>query len=183
VGKPAFSIGLLLANICNLPVSAGTAAAPPEAPEDTPTLFKDLAGPVWEKSSFFQDLAPCLTAALRREPWPAEDGGYHKPWKLAGACAELSTAGFVRELLGVANPLIATVVRRVPSSGREEGIDMCSAEDAQGARLATKALLGLAVESEALLAMREAGIGFTNALQALVMEEPAAKQLLELLSS
>jgi len=128
-GAPAdaFALALLLANLSELEVPPCEAA---KEVEPTPVRsFGEVAQPLWERCGFFNCLAACLGAALRREQWPEGSGAYHRPWKLCGTCLWLALAGFSTSLHGAVPMLIEVVERRIASA---------EAEDADAARAARR---------------------------------------------
>jgi hypothetical protein len=189
----SFATGLLVANLCDLEVLPAPATAdlaeqpsteaeaeePPPEDVETKRTFGDAARDFWEHGGFFGDLAACLSAALRAEPWPPQGRGFHAPWKLAGTCMRMALAGYTAELQVCIEPLVATIEARGAAS-------LPPAETARAARLA-------AVTLRALLdgprnGLGEAGMGsssssFREVLEVMASEEPAACDLLEALTS
>lgn len=189
-----FATGLLVANLCELevlPAPATTdsaeqpsteteAAEPPPEEGESKRTFGDAARDFWEHGGFFGDLAACLSAALRAEPWPPQGRGFHAPWKLAGTCMRMALAGYTAELQVCIEPLVATIEARGAAS-------LPPAEAARAARLA-------AVTLRALLDGPKSGLGeagsmggssssFREVLEVMANEEPAACDLLEALTS
>jgi len=138
--------------------------------------FNELAEPLWTSTGFFDDLQGCLAASLELQPWPPESNIYHRPWKLLKSCLRLALAGHSQQLLQVVPPLVACVLRRLP-----QGDGLVAAEDARIARLAVPVLLAMADQEEALHAMRTFS-PLPGALRQLIVEEPAAAELLEALA-
>mmetsp|Transcript_52958 Transcript_52958/g.95244 ORF Transcript_52958/g.95244 Transcript_52958/m.95244 type:complete len:429 (+) Transcript_52958:75-1361(+) len=164
-----FPLGLLLANLCDLPILGSNSPS---------TLFGAVAQPFWTRHNFFDDLIACLQASMRSEPWPPLSGIYHMSWKLANTCMRLALAGYVNELRGAVGPL-STLVEQHAQSSEAAGMHGAFAP-ARAARLAAAALRELTAEEELRTEMRNSH-RLTEALVQMTADEPAALALLEVL--
>jgi len=165
----AFAMALLLANLCELEVPPGD--IPGDAEPPPVQSFGELARPFWEHSGFFSNLAACLGAAQRREPWPEGSGAYHRPWKLCGTCLRLVSAGFGHEMRETVPLLMAAVEARTTAAEAED------ADSARAARLAAAALWELAQAEDAdgqTVASLTGSTSLREALSLMQEEEPAS---------
>jgi len=153
----------------------------PGCGEDATVRFGDVGRPFWEKTDFFNSLGACLLAAIRTEQWPPQSGIFHRPWKLARACKDLSLAGFGADLAPCVAPLVSLVVAR---RGAGDSLGDTDADAVTASHLAAAALRGLAgsgggaAAAAAAAEMLEAP-GFLAALEHIKGEEDSARQLLE----
>eukprot|EP00747_Dinoflagellata_sp_TGD_P166104 gnl/TRDRNA2_/TRDRNA2_188375_c0_seq1.p1 gnl/TRDRNA2_/TRDRNA2_188375_c0~~gnl/TRDRNA2_/TRDRNA2_188375_c0_seq1.p1 ORF type:complete len:416 (+),score=84.77 gnl/TRDRNA2_/TRDRNA2_188375_c0_seq1:57-1304(+) len=171
-GRALFAVQVLFANLCDLamPLPVGNDLQEIPGVIQPPQLFGDVARQLWENTGFVADLGACLTAALAGEQWPPQGGMRHLPWKLSSTCMQLSLAGHAVPV----SPLIATIERR-------QSLDTVGADDARAARLAAVALRGQTGCQETRLQMQESSL-LVDALRHVAAEEPAAQELLQMLS-
>jgi len=167
----AFTVSLLCANLCDLEVPADAVAE-----GYTGRRFDEEALSLWTSIGFFEDIASCLSAALEMLPWPPQSQIYHRPWKLLNTILRLVLAGHAQQLIRAVEPLVTCVLRRLPEN---DAAGLVSADEARAARLAAQALLGLAINTEAVNVLRQSS-SLPDALRCMINEEPAAAELLEL---
>lgn len=163
----SFVIGLLLANLSDLPF-----------PDNLHVLFGELGRQVWQASGFFENLAHCLEASLRAEPWPRHAQVWYSPWKLCGLCARLvDLEGLGAEL----SPCLPGLLRAVTARGSPTAtVEVVRASRSAAIALRTMAGVGGPSSKVRTLLLKEEGA--IQALRAAAVEEPAAQDLLDLLS-
>lgn len=166
-----FPLGMLLACLCDCFVHDDQGPAE--------VTIGEYGRPFWESSRFFASLAGCLSAALEVKEWPPGSGLYHRTWKLAHICKQLSAAGHAAELVESTASIVALVEWRARASAQEEVPD---ADKATAARLAASALRWLCSSEAAVAVMREAA-DLSEALRQMEGEEAAAGEILRFLEA
>jgi len=163
-----FYVGLLMANLCDMAVPG------------TNRTFGSFAEKFWKRIMFFPGIGLCLGAVVKGQPWPPLWDGEHQPRHILSACLKLASGGYVSNFVGIVEPLAAAI--RVSSPEAEP---KPTASDVRVGRLAAVVLRSVTSESKHAqsdlwrLIQEKDGPTLLRAIEALVPEEPAARDLLD----
>jgi len=150
-----FTVGLLLANLCDLSVGDGR--------------FGERAREFWAKILFFTSMAAGAAATLRNEEWPPDTEVRWVPWKFASTLERLARCGLGKQLRASVTPLAAMI-----------GAPRESRRTLRLATIALLAILSASPDTEAMIGeVREAGgHSLMEVLKESAEEDPCAHDLM-----
>jgi len=163
-----FYIGLLMANLCDSPFPG------------TDRCFGSVAEPFWKRIMFFAGLGACLRAALQDAQFADGD---HEPLHIVSTCVKLVSAGYAGQFDGMVGPLVDAIKLYSSAAARPAPKDLRIARLSAVVLRAITEVNKVAQSDLCILAKEDDESILRDALNAMAQEEPAAGDLLDLLSA